>query len=1175
MVTPTIRSVLTALPASRWAEISGDSALFVHNSADALGALEEVLTLERLLAQLSREELRRACDEHEITPKSLKKQALTEALLRAYSQDTVVKRFSTRPLGRTAPQAGDIAQVRHRQWLVVAVTEPPNTGDATRVSLVCIDDDNQGASLEVLWELELGAKVLQPEAHGLGHIQAIDPPRHFAAYLHALQWNAVTATNPKLFQAPFRAGIKLLAHQLTPLRKALLLPRANLFIADDVGLGKTIEAGLIAQELLLRQRVETLVIVCPASVCLQWRDEMQKKFGLHFEVMSRDFIAQRRQERGFAVNPWSTHARFIVSYPLLRRPEYRDPLLSHLGDRARRSLLILDEAHTAAPASAQHYAIDSKITEVVRDIAPRFENRLFLSATPHNGHSNSFSALLEILDRQRFTRGVAIRDPKRLEAVMVRRLKSDLRELGSREFPKRELVCVSVSHEGTQWTSRSRTDEQPQGPAVALGEGPEGELALARLLSEYTATTSPSKGAGKLVFINLQKRLLSSVAAFARTLDAHAERSRTQSKPKQVTLRASVLDDEDPHGPDDEALDAHDVAQIELATEALESASARSRELLAEMTTLARQRRGAPDGKALAILQWIREHQCAGVQVGGLDPKARKGDRAWSDTRVIVFTEYGDTLGYLKRLLGTAVEGSDQGDARIMTFHGGMGDESRDEVQRAFNSPPGEHPVRILLATDAAREGINLQGHCADLFHYDIPWNPARLEQRNGRIDRTLQPSPVVRCHYFAYPQRREDRVLETLVKKVDVIQRELGSLSEVLLARMSTALESGITEHTLEALSVAEKAGDRSETVASELETQRGPKAELQAELDTIATMLESSAKVMQFEPKLLRDAMDVGLELAGAKRLSRHVPSEKTAHEKIEAWELPELPEAWQETVDTLRPARGRDEPLWAFRKKPPLPIVFSPPERMNSPLAQVHLQHPLVQRILGRFLSQGFSAHDLSRVTLVKTRSPIIRVIAFGRLSLFGSGATRLHDELISVAARWFEGSDQPLKPFADEADRKAIDMLEQSLADAPTLDGLSDILQHKIAHEAPKLFAQLWPAVRDEADARAATAQRLLTQRGEDESRALTAILRAQVEDIRKRLREAPQLTLGETMEGRRAEEQLRQEKRSQEERLQAAGEELKTEPAEIAKLYHVALQRLAPVGLVVLWPETRA
>jgi SNF2 family DNA or RNA helicase len=368
----------------------------------------------------------------------------------------------------------------------------------------------------------------------------MDPPRHFAAYLHALKWNSVTATDAKLFQSPFRAGIKLMNHQLTPLRKALSLPRANVFIADDVGLGKTIEAGLIAQELLLRQRVDFILIVCPASVCLQWRDEMQKKFGLQFEVMNRAFIGRRRQERGFGVNPWSTHTRFIVSHPIVRRPEYRDPLLQHVGDRAAKSLLILDEAHVAAPAGASRYAVDSKITDVVRDIAPRFENRLFLSATPHNGHSNSFSALLELLDPQRFTRGVPVRGRQQLETVMVRRLKEDLRELGVEQFPKRTLVPVKVG--------------APSSP----------ELVLAGKLAEYTRLMKPERGHGALVFINLQKRLLSSIEAFFRTLQAHSKA--LQEGRAKTAIQIALPTDDDEYGVDDDVLDEADEARVTAGT---------------------------------------------------------------------------------------------------------------------------------------------------------------------------------------------------------------------------------------------------------------------------------------------------------------------------------------------------------------------------------------------------------------------------------------------------------------------------------------------------------------------------------------------------------------------------------------------------------------------------------
>jgi hypothetical protein len=462
--TPSTRTILGTLPKPRLLELARAFSVQLSpevardKQVDALAASGRV-HFRDLLGLLARDELKTACKQHGLDDSGRARAALASRLLQAHGaaeSAPPAPLFVPNAIPRHAPHAGDIVRVRHRQWLVERVTPPPADTHATLVDLVCLDDDNQGDRVEVLWELELGARVLQPEAHGLGEITRIDPPRHFAAYFHALGWNAVTATDAELFQSPFRAGIELFDHQLTPLRKALALPRANVFIADDVGLGKTIEAGLIAQELLLRQRVEFMLIVCPASVCLQWRDEMQKRFGLHFEVMSRGFIGRRRQERGFGVNPWSTHTRFIVSHQLLRRPEYRDPLLDHIGARARRSLLVLDEAHVAAPATSQKYAVDSAITEVIRDIAPRFENRLFLSATPHNGHSNSFSALLELLDPQRFTRGVKVQGREQLEPVMVRRLKEDLRQLGFGKYPLRKLVELELTHDGSQWSSRAR-----------------------------------------------------------------------------------------------------------------------------------------------------------------------------------------------------------------------------------------------------------------------------------------------------------------------------------------------------------------------------------------------------------------------------------------------------------------------------------------------------------------------------------------------------------------------------------------------------------------------------------------------------------------------------------------------------------------------------------------------
>jgi SNF2 family DNA or RNA helicase len=236
--------------------------------------------------------------------------------------------------------------------------------------------------------------------------------------------------------------MRLDAYQLEPLRRALLLPRVNLFIADDVGLGKTIEAGLIARELLLRKKVRDIIVSCPPSMLLQWHEELEARFGLTFEILDKDYMKRVRRERGFGVNPWSTHSRFLVSHRLLIDEAYAGPLRDWLGTFRSGTLLILDEAHHAALASGQKYAIDSQITRAIRELSPRFEHRLFLSATPHNGHSNSFSALLELLDPQRFCRGVPV-TAKHRDEVIVRRLKEDIRETQG-GFPKCTVVQIDI-----------------------------------------------------------------------------------------------------------------------------------------------------------------------------------------------------------------------------------------------------------------------------------------------------------------------------------------------------------------------------------------------------------------------------------------------------------------------------------------------------------------------------------------------------------------------------------------------------------------------------------------------------------------------------------------------------------------------------------------------------------
>ncbi|MES1244266.1 MAG: DISARM system SNF2-like helicase DrmD [Acidobacteriota bacterium] len=1179
MTAPAPRSILEVLTRARLAAVGRELGVPIPASAVKEAQIEAMasspgLALAELLRFLGRDELRAACRAHGLDDSGRSRPALLARLLEAAGETSTPAAASV-PVRHVRPHPGDVVQVRHRQYLVEETSEPSGPGEATRVVLAGLDDDNQGRRLEVLWEIELGARILQPELHAPDTRGQLDPPRAFAAYLNALRWNAVTATDARLFQAPFRAGIKIIEHQLTPLKRALDLPRANLFIADDVGLGKTVEAGLVLQELILRQQVDFTLVVCPAALCLQWRDEMERRFGLRFEIYNRAFVARRRQERGFAVNPWTTHNRFVVSYQLLRRPEYRDPLLQALGDRARKSLLVLDEAHTAAPATASVYAVDSRITHVIRDVAPRFEHRLFLSATPHNGHSNSFSALLEILDPNRFTRGVKV-ERGQLDKVMVRRLKSDLRELGIEGYPVRRLVQLDLTHEAGSWSCRASA---PGGDFAAqrldLGQVEPVELRLSALLAEYTALVKPRRNKrGQLVFINLQKRLLSSVEAFYRTLRLHADNA--GADPGDDAQLSFPVPEDDEYGQDDEASEASTGAEIAAASRRLVRPEGRARQILDEMLGLAERWRHMPDAKTLALLGWIRQHQCHGAIPGrtGRD-LGRAAFTAWTGRRVIVFTEYGDTQRYLHRMLAGAIEGTDDAERRLLRFHGGMSDDARDEVQRAFNAPPDEHPVRILLATDAAREGVNLQGHCADLFHFDIPWNPARLEQRNGRIDRTLQREPEVRCHYFSYTQREEDRVLDVVVAKVQTIQRELGSLSAVLLERWAEILDLGIGAGSRVALEEADQLEGRRETVREELESERADRQKLAREIDDAGRILQRSKDALEFEPELLREAVDAALVLDKAG------PLKPWAGEN--AYVLPGLPETWQATLDTLRPPRRRDEAFWDWRHRPPLPVVFKPLDRLDGSRVHLHLQHPFVQRLLSRFLAQGYGAHDLSRVTAV--RDPYgaqVVVLVFGRLSLFGAGAARLHDQLVAVAAPWFEaGGPDHLQPFEGAAEEKALERLNRILRELPPdgdpHGGVSERVRDRLRASARADFATLWPHVEAEADALVHEAERKLAERGAAESDALKGILRNQRLAIQKALAKLPQLTLAFAPTEPKAQQQVRQieqDRDHMEGRLLAIDREIESEPAAIQDLYKVVLTRREPVGMVYLWPEAR-
>jgi len=1086
------------------------------------------------------------------------------------------------------PTPGEIVRVRARRYLVEAVEPPPNPGDQTLVRLSCLEDDAEGEELEVLWEKELDAKRMVEADWSKLALGQFDPPKWFAAYYRTLRWNAVTSTDPKLFQAPYRAGIHIDAYQLEPLRKALLLPRVNLFIADDVGLGKTIEAGLIVRELLMRQRVRRIVVAAPPSVVLQWKEELDARFGLTCVVFDRDYVRRMRQERGYAVNPWSTHSRFIVSHHLLRDEDYASPLRDWLGTFAPGSLLILDEAHNAAPASGARYAIDSQFTRSVRELAPRFEHRLFLSATPHNGHSNSFSALLEILDPQRFCRGVPVQSVKELEPVMVRRLKDDLRKLQG-GFPIRHIVEVPIA-------------------GLAADSA---ELLLPQLLDEYRqARDERLKGAAKsiqtaaaLVICGLQKRLLSSIEAFASTLrihrkafDAHLAKMALQpataqaagppASPARVSFATLRLLVDTPDGDDDRAdLGEEAVAQEGDAAMAIATAAslvvgprlpalsgaagdagggvevipasdpfARERELLARMTDLAETARGRPDARVLYLVDWMKTQR----------------------RRVLIFTEYADTKRYLEKQLRAALTPGRESDPMIATFHGGMPEDAREDVKRAFNADPAKHPLRVLIATDAAREGVNLQNHCADLFHFDVPWNPSRLEQRNGRIDRKLQRAAEVRCHYFVYTQRPEDRVLKALVEKTKTIRKQLGSLAPVLERQLEERLAAGFSRRDAESLArtIENEQVDPEREKATRLELEAGRKREqdLKREIDVLQSLLGKSREWLHLDTQDLQRTISCGLELLGEAPLNPSgAPGSFTLPDLVR---IGQSDPSWMHTLDTLRAPRKRRQPIWEWRRQEAIrPVVFEDQGSLDAPAVHLHLEHRFVQRLLGRFRSQGFVHNDLARACIGVTNDPEPRVILLGRLSLYGERAARLHDDILAVAARWTDVDvrQQPLKPFQERTLDKALTLLETTLS-APEPRELPMAVRTRLAAGAKRDLDELRPHLHAQAEELIEQAKAQLAARGDQEASDMRMILETQRARILATAAtyEKPQGLL--PFDGAEL-KQIEADKRYWTRRLDDLAREVKTEPERIRSSYSVKATRFEPVGLVYLWPVT--
>ncbi|UEJ84570.1 DISARM system SNF2-like helicase DrmD [Brachybacterium halotolerans subsp. kimchii] len=877
------------------------------------------------------------------------------------------------------PKPGEVVLVRGSLWAVTDVREQglsrsPADDNLQRldhiVTLQSIAEDRLGEEATFVWELELGHSIA-PDQGLPDQItpNGFDDPSTLAAFVDALRWGAVTSADPKAFQAPFRSGANVEPYQLEPLRRALAQPRANLLLADDVGLGKTIEAGLVIQELLLRHRARSVMIVCPPSLSLKWQEEMLEKFGLDFTIVDSELMAQVRRRHGLDANPFKIFPRVIVSMawlPGVRAQRLLRDVTSGLEHRtsARRyafDVLVVDEAHHVAPSSPSRsrssadYAVDSQRTIAVRELARLCEHRLFLSATPHNGHSESFTALMEMIDDRRFQRGASV-DPTALQEVSVRRLKSDIVEKG---FQPRRL--------GTIPFTPSADEEQ------AFGE-------LDRILTQ-SADRNGRKRSGDIVSMLLKKRFLSSPWAFARTMSLYQEASAGNMGWDEVSeadeYYAEIFGSD--QSDEEEGLLEQPESEALRQSKSTNPLSAATPAEIAHLCDWGSRYQARPDTRLRALMEWLRGI----VRIG----------THWSNERAVIFTEYADTLEWIRTNLEQ--QGYDQ--TRLGVIQGSTDKEERERIRARFTTDPTKEPIRVLLATDSAGEGIDLQDYCHRLVNFDIPFNPSRLEQRIGRIDRYGQKHTPEIFQLSQRGQRPSERegiygadleFLQRIGEKVATAAADLGSMNLVVDAE----IQNHFGRTAVEAPKPARD--DTSVIINKALAGSR----DVNRSLTVLAENFEARQEQLHLTPRNAERVLQTALRLTAQPPLEpdgeilSDLPEDAPLGD-AEAFTVPDLGGDWSDATRSLATLLEPDT-----RR----PITFDPAAARAVPdgaLVHVHLGHPLLQKA-GRTLRSALydPRHDLHRVTAVSLGGiEQSAVAAVCRIVLVGRGGVRLHEEM----------------------------------------------------------------------------------------------------------------------------------------------------------------------------------
>ena len=690
-------------------------------------------------------------------------------------------------------------------------------------------------------------------------------------------------------------------------------------------------------------------------------------------MVDRRETERLRRRLGMDANPWRSFSRIVASYHYLRQPDVLEQFLSACrtpegSPHLPWDLLIVDECHNLMRSP---FGEDSELCRMLRLVAPQFEHRLFLSATPHNGHTRSFTGLLEMLDPVRFTRTsemtAAMRG--RVEDVVVRRLK---REINARSLkPESEKGMRSLQcDDGPRFCTRHP-------PEALLLKADSRELALSAAFDAFRAAVRrlvsagerPRRRAGTFAVEILGKRLLSCPTAFAESWSR---------------ARQGFMD------PDAEAAAESELVAAERAVrqETGDDREAEQRAATATTVVGAWLRNFADDvagefeaiERALAALGFELNDAPITDQTPVVDARfdvlverierfLRTGGEFRDDERLIVFTEYKTTLDYLTRRLRERYPSD-----RVLTLFGtgsgtgdspGMDEADRENVKAAFNDPASS--VRILVATDAASEGLNLHRTARYLLHYDCPWNPSRLEQRNGRLDRYGQARDVT-VHHFVSNADPDLRFLDHVIRKADEIREDLGSVNEVFDRAVHRRLIQGEDEGSV---ATDLDQGIDAARGSANLESDAAAVAAAEEEARD-AVLLDALATEIDLDAGAMRDTLETAMSVSVPHGRPQLRVAEEPGFYRVLRPDLP----GWRDVIDesVRRPAPGGASggpmPRLAFSPEPFVErlgrlSVFQP--RRDALL--MHLAHPMMQRALGVLTRRRYPGgqSDVSRWTV----------------------------------------------------------------------------------------------------------------------------------------------------------------------------------------------------------------